>query len=105
VAALQVLGALLGEGKSLSQAVDFRLYPQVLVNVRLSGGSAKDIVAEKPVQKAVAAAERTLRAAGRVLLRPSGTEPVIRVMVEGESRPLVTKLAKQLAAAVAAASR
>ena len=104
VAALQVLGALLAEGKTLDQAVDFELFPQVLVNVRLSGGSAKAIVAAKPVQKAVAAAERTLRGAGRVLLRPSGTEPVIRVMVEGESRPLVTRLAKQVAAEVAAAS-
>ena len=104
VAALQVLGALLAEGKTLDQAVDFKLFPQVLVNVRLSGGSAKAIVAAKPVQKAVAAAERTLHGAGRVLLRPSGTEPVIRVMVEGESRPLVTRLAKQVAAEVAAAS-
>jgi phosphoglucosamine mutase len=105
VSALQVLGALLAEGQTLDRAVDFRLFPQLLLNVRLAGGSAKAIVAAKPVQKAVAAAERRLGGTGRVLLRPSGTEPVIRVMVEGESRPLVARLAKRIAAEVAAASR
>ena len=105
VAALQVLAALLSEGLTLDQAVDFSLYPQVLLNVRLSGGTAADIVAAKSVQKAVDSAERALGGAGRVLLRPSGTEPVIRVMVEGQSRPLVARLAKKVAAAVSGAAR
>ncbi|MFZ9195994.1 MAG: phosphoglucosamine mutase, partial [Burkholderiales bacterium] len=105
VSALQVLQALIAADKTLDQAVDFNLYPQVLVNVRLAGGSARDIVAAPAVQKAVTAAEKTLGNAGRVLLRPSGTEPVIRVMVEGKSRGPVTQLAKKIAQAVQAESK
>jgi phosphoglucosamine mutase len=105
VSSLQVLQALIAADKTLDQAVDFNLYPQVLVNVRLAGGSARDIVAAPAVQKAVTAAEKTLGNAGRVLLRPSGTEPVIRVMVEGKSRGPVTQLAKKIAQAVQAESK
>ena len=105
MSATRVLQALIAADKTLDQAVDFNLYPQVLVNVRLAGGSARDIVAAPAVQKAVAAAEKVLGNAGRVLLRPSGTEPVIRVMVEGKSRGPVTQLAKKIAQAVQAASK
>lgn len=104
VSALQVLQALSATGKTLDQAVDFRLYPQVLVNVRLTGGSARDIVAAAAVQKAVAVAERSMGKAGRVLLRPSGTEPVIRVMVEGQSRPAAARCAAAIAKAVRSAA-
>lgn len=104
VSALQVLEALIGAGTTLEKAVDFALYPQVLVNVRVNGRPARDIVAAASVQKAVAAAERTLKDAGRVLLRPSGTEPVIRVMVEGPSLAGVRKLASGIARAVSAAA-
>lgn len=103
VSALQVLEALTGAGATLEKAVDFALYPQVLVNVRVNGRPAREIVAAAPVLKAVAAAERTLKGAGRVLLRPSGTEPVIRVMVEGQSKSQVTLLAARVAAVVRAA--
>ena len=70
----------------------------------MHGRPARDIVAAASVQKAVAAAERTLKDAGRVLLRPSGTEPVIRVMVEGPSLAGVRKLASGIARAVSAAA-
>jgi phosphoglucosamine mutase len=103
VSALQVLQALIAAGKTLDQAVDFRLYPQVLVNVRFAGGSARDIVAAPLVQKAVAAAEGILGNDGRVLLRPSGTEPVIRVMVEGKAKQTVSRCAAAIAKAVSAA--
>ena len=100
VSALQVLQALIAAKTTLRQAVSFSLYPQVLVNVRLSGAAAGAVVAATAVQKAVAAAERALGNDGRVLLRPSGTEPVIRVMVEGKSRRQVTQLANGIARTV-----
>lgn len=104
VSALQVLQALRAAQTTLDRAVNFRLYPQVLVNVRLTDGVARDIVAADVVRKAVVAAERALGAEGRVLLRPSGTEPVIRVMVEGRMKRVVTRLAGMIAKAVRAAS-
>ncbi len=100
VSALQVLQALIAAKTTLRQAVSFSLYPQVLVNVRLSGAAAGAVVAATAVQNAVAAAERALGNDGRVLLRPSGTEPVIRVMVEGKSRRQVTQLANGIARTV-----
>jgi phosphoglucosamine mutase len=100
VSALQVLQALTTAKTTLDRAVNFALYPQVLVNVRLANGAARDIVAAHAVQKAVAAAERALGAAGRVLLRPSGTEPVIRVMVEGKAKALVMRHAAAIAKVV-----
>lgn len=103
VSALQVLEALSADKSTLAGAVDFRLYPQVLVNVRVNGRAAREVVAAAAVQKAVAAAEGALKGAGRVLLRPSGTEPVIRVMVEGKSKRQVAVLAARVAAAVRAA--
>ena len=105
VSALQVLQALITTGKTLEQAVDFKLYPQILVNVRFAGGSARDIVAAPAVQKAVAAAGRALGSAGRVLLRPSGTEPVIRVMAEGQSRSVAARCAASIATAVRSAAK
>ncbi len=100
VSALQVLQALRRSGTTLAQAVNFKLYPQVLINVRLSGGKARDMVEAGAVQKAVKAAERALGTSGRVLLRASGTEPLIRVMVEGKAKRQVTQLARQIAQAV-----
>ena len=103
VSALQVLQALIVADKTLDQAVDYKLYPQVLVNVRFSGGAARDIVSAPMVQKAVVAAERILGNDGRVLLRPSGTAPVIRVMVEGTAKQTVSRCSDAIAKAVSAA--
>lgn len=103
VSALQVLQALLSAKNTLAKAVDFALYPQVLVNVRVANGAARNVLSAAAVTAAVAAAERTLNGAGRVLLRASGTEPLIRVMVEGSSRGKVTQLAGVIAKAVQAA--
>ncbi|MBY0270194.1 MAG: phosphoglucosamine mutase [Burkholderiales bacterium] len=101
VSALQVLQALLGAKTTLAKAVDFALYPQVLVNVRVTNGAARAALSTPAVTKAVAAAERALDGAGRVLLRASGTEPLIRVMVEGKEKPLVMRYAAAIARAVA----
>ena len=80
-----------------------KLYPQVLINVRTKRGF--DFSADRNVQQAVAKATAALDTSGRVLLRASGTEPVIRVMVEGKSRARVVAWAETIAAAVRKAAR
>ncbi len=104
VSALQVLQVLQAGKTTLARAVSFTLYPQVLINVRLAGDSARKVMAATGVQQAVTAAERALGNTGRVLLRASGTEPVIRVMVEGKSKSRVNQLANSIAKAVRTAS-
>lgn len=98
IAALQVLQALKVGGKTLAEMGEaLPLYPQVLVNVTTK--TKLDLTVE-PIQLAVQAAEKTLNGAGRVLLRASGTEPKIRVMVEGQDAGLVKKLAEDIAEVV-----
>lgn len=99
VSALQVLAALRKRGVTLAQACeDLVLFPQKLVNVRLKAGF--DWRAQPSIEQARLDAERTLGEAGRVLLRPSGTEPLLRVMVEGRDEKLVTELAGNIARVV-----
>ncbi|GGD07589.1 phosphoglucosamine mutase [Halopseudomonas salina] len=102
IAALQVLKALQGSGQTLSEARQgMQKCPQVLINVRYQRGSASPL-ADPGLQSAVKAAEDRLGASGRVLLRLSGTEPLIRVMVEGQDAALVSAQAETLAAEVRA---
>lgn len=98
IAALQVLHALKQSGKTLTQmGAELPLYPQVLINVT----TKKKLDLEMPeIQVAVKQAEAELKDAGRVLLRASGTEPKIRVMVEGQNAALVQKLAESIAVVV-----
>lgn len=104
VSALQVLQALRSKRQSLAEAAaDLTLYPQVLVNVRVAKGV--DCMAAPGVRTAVSAAEQALDGKGRVLLRPSGTEPLLRVMVEGEDESLVQESANSIAEAVQAAAQ
>jgi phosphoglucosamine mutase len=99
IAALQVLAALQQQGLSLNQACsDLEFYPQKLINVRLPQGF--DWRSDKGIAAAQADAETQLGDQGRVLLRPSGTEPLLRVMVEGKEGALVEQLARQIADAV-----
>jgi len=103
ISALQVLAAVTTAKQSLAQyTADLKLLPQVLVNVRLAG---KVDLQGAAVREAVAKAEADLAGRGRVLLRPSGTEPVVRVMVEGENRAHVQDLANQIAAVVKASGQ
>ncbi|WP_112480745.1 phosphoglucosamine mutase [Vibrio variabilis] len=96
VAALQVLASVVGAKMSLNElASGMTLYPQVLINVRFSG-DANPLEAEA-VKQAVAKAEADLGDKGRVLLRKSGTEPLLRVMVEGEDDALVNQSAQYIA--------
>ncbi|MDH3769241.1 MAG: phosphoglucosamine mutase, partial [Gammaproteobacteria bacterium] len=99
VAAIQVLEAVRNARVPLAELVSgMTRYPQRLVNVRVE--QEFDLQESVIVSQALAAAERALGAEGRVVLRESGTEPVIRVMVEGENDHVVTEYAEQLAAAV-----
>ena len=99
VAALQVLTAIIESGQSLAELkAGMHRYPQVMVNVKTS--QRIDIDSSRSVQAAVTSVESELADKGRVLLRASGTEPVIRVMVEGEDEGQVTRLSQQLADAV-----
>jgi phosphoglucosamine mutase len=96
IAALQVLEAMVASGKSLAelrQGMD--KYPQCMVNVPVASKINPDDFPQ--IQQAVADAEQKLADQGRVLLRPSGTEPLIRVMVEGQDADLVENLANQIA--------
>jgi phosphoglucosamine mutase len=103
ISALQVLAALRGRGQTLAQAcADLAFYPQRLINVRVNPGF--DWQGNARISAAHAHAETTLGDNGRVLLRPSGTEPLIRVMVEGCDEALVDGLAHEIAAAVEAAA-
>ena len=100
IAALQVLDWLITKGLELSEACsDMNLYPQTMINVPVA--KKIDLQATVAIQEAVRAAESELTDSGRVLLRSSGTEPLIRVMVEGQDPTLVDKLANELAAIVA----
>lgn len=100
VSALQALEALVHCGKSLSELKSqMRKMPQSMINVRMNG--KQDISANKTVTSAVSKVESELGRKGRVLLRPSGTEPVVRVMVEGEDHAVVDKLARELSEVVA----
>jgi phosphoglucosamine mutase len=99
VAALQVLAALAEAECTLAEATrPVERYPQVLINVRLERRT--DVTTVPAVQAAVRMVEEELGQHGRVLLRPSGTEPVVRVMVEGMHPEQVQRLAEQLADAV-----
>ena len=105
VSGLQVVDAVAKSGQTLSALVaGMPICPQSMINVPSGSGVPSEVVASAPVQAAVAAAERQLAGAGRVVLRPSGTEPVIRVMVEGQDAELTAALAQTLAAAVQAAA-
>ncbi len=87
------------QGKALHELVaDFKLFPQVLVNVRLE--AMFDPYAVPALVEEFGKAEAQLQGRGRILIRKSGTEPVIRVMVEGDDQQEVTVLANHLADAV-----
>ena len=100
VSALQALAAIVNSEQALADLKSkMNKFPQSMINVKLVTGI--DISANEIVQTAVSDVESQLGKNGRVLLRPSGTEPVVRVMVEGEDFEVVDKLAKELSAVVA----
>jgi phosphoglucosamine mutase len=101
VAGLQVLAAMVHNGMSLHDLCSgMKLLPQILVNVRFSG--EHDPLSSDEVKRVSAEVEQALAGHGRVLLRKSGTEPLIRVMVEGENQQQVEEFAHRIAEAVKA---
>jgi len=99
VAALQVLYAVHSSGLTLNELKSgMTKFPQTMINVRINGKA--DLEGSDSIQQAVKDAEKELGERGRVLLRASGTEPLVRVMIEGEDGELVTRLTNQLAKVV-----
>jgi phosphoglucosamine mutase len=102
IAALQVLGALVQSGKKASELLHlFDPVPQLLRNVRYSGGAPLE---NATVKSTIAAAEAALNGRGRLVIRPSGTEPLIRVMAEGDDPKQVEQVVGDICAAVEAAA-
>jgi phosphoglucosamine mutase len=103
IVALQVVAVMKSTGKSLAElAAGMQRFPQQLINVRVA--KRFDAAREPSVAAAIARVEKSLGERGRVVLRASGTEPLIRVMVEGEDAQLVGRHAEELADAVRVAA-
>jgi phosphoglucosamine mutase len=103
ISSLQVLRALVETRTTLAKAAGaLTLFPQVLLNVEVA--SKNGVLERSGVRRAVAEAQADLDGSGRILLRPSGTEPVIRVMVEGRNASRITYWATKIAEAVRAAA-
>ena len=102
IAALQVLAALVESGGVASELLNiFTPVPQLLRNVRFAGGKPLE---DAGVQSVIAEAEKELKGTGRLVIRPSGTEPVIRVMAEGDDAAQVERIVASICAAVAGAA-
>ncbi|RMH22980.1 MAG: phosphoglucosamine mutase [Gammaproteobacteria bacterium] len=96
IAALEVLFAVLQSGKTLSElTAGWQKYPQVMINVRVSRSISLET--SEPIQAEIQKIENVLGKKGRLVLRPSGTEPVIRVMVEAEDQEMARTCAESLA--------
>ena len=103
ISALQVIAEVAQTGQPLDELVNgVEKCPQILINVSLGDAVARDVMQLETVMAAVRDAEADLGAEGRVLLRPSGTEPLIRVMVEGTRSEQVERLSRQIADVVSA---
>ncbi|MEJ0062184.1 MAG: phosphoglucosamine mutase [Alphaproteobacteria bacterium] len=102
IAALQVLAVIKKRGRPASEVLhSFAPLPQILSNVRVTSAAILD---QPHVTQAIAAAEKRLNGNGRILIRRSGTEPVIRVMAEGDDEKLVRALVEELCAVIAKAA-
>jgi phosphoglucosamine mutase len=99
LAALQVLSEVVRQGKPVSEVCNlFEPLPQVLKNVRFAGGNP---LQDKKVVSSIVDAEKRLGAQGRLVIRPSGTEPLIRVMAEGDDATMVNEIVDELCGVIA----
>lgn len=98
LSALQLLRTFRSSGQKLSEMRRIiRIYPQVLVNANVANNAKQKAMEDEAVQRAARAIEKSLQGKGRLLLRPSGTEPYIRVMIEGENQEEISRMAHELA--------
>ncbi|MBR3788074.1 MAG: phosphoglucosamine mutase, partial [Firmicutes bacterium] len=98
LSSLQLLQAILLSGKKPSELSDeIEIFPQVLKNARVKNENKEKYKSDKDIMAAIEAVEKELEGLGRVLIRPSGTEPLVRVMLEGQDVGNITKLAEDLA--------
>lgn len=98
MSAIQVLNVLKSTGKKISElASEMQVYPQVLINVRVSNFGKARLDKDEEVQLAIREASEELGDTGRVLVRVSGTEPLVRVMLEGENYNQIKSLAESIA--------
>ena len=93
--------AVLEDGRAVSEIADeIRIYPQVLVNAKINNDYKKTYSKDAEVAAAIQALESKMQGNGRVLIRPSGTEPLVRVMLEGSDLAVIRPLAEELAALI-----
>lgn len=101
LSSIQLVRAMLSSGKKLSElAEEIKIYPQVLVNAKINNDYKKTYMKDEEVAMAIAAIEAKMEGNGRVLIRPSGTEPLVRVMIEGSDTEQIRVLAEELAALI-----
>ena len=99
MSSLQVMDAVLASGKKPSELSDeIIIYPQVLKNAKVREDKKNKYERDDDIMNAISKVEEEMEGKGRVLIRPSGTEPLVRVMLEGEDVDHITKLAADLAA-------
>jgi len=92
------LKAVISSGKKASEIADeIKIFPQVLKNVKVKNENKTKYKEDGELQEKIAVMEKNMKGKGRVLIRPSGTEPLIRVMLEGEDEKHIEKLAEDLA--------
>ena len=95
---LMLIKAILEEKKKASEMKDMiKIYPQILVNAKVSNEKKYKYAENKEIKENIEALEKEFAGNGRVLIRPSGTEPKVRVMIEGENQEYITKKAKEIA--------
>ena len=95
---LMLIKSILEEGKKASELGEtVKLYPQVLINSKVNANKKYDYDKDKDIKNAIEKLEKEFAGNGRVLIRPSGTEPLVRVMIEGEEQEYITKKAKEIA--------
>ena len=95
---LMLIQAMLEDNKKASEEAKIvKLYPQVLINAKVNSDKKYDYDKDEEIKKAIEKLEKEFAGNGRVLIRPSGTEPLVRVMIEGENQEDITKKAKDIA--------